>query len=475
MKKEEFMDTPLYRPAFSRILCRRLSAPLALSSRPLCGRTPLQRTSSPFSRFPLLPFFSFFLFLLLAFSTFGGELFSGRLYTVPEKLYVNQPFEIHFDLELSPGSEVEDLRIHDFPNDSDLLSVGPMRSVSNTQGTRDGKAVSVLHFSADARCLNPVEQTFSPTLQCMIVERRTSGFFSHWQSHPAQISLAAFLLRVRPLPAAGRPASFSGAIGTFRLTGRLSPTVVRPGDITTLTLDLFGEGWLGSAVPPEPAVTSLFKTYPAKETLREPLHVTTEQVLIPATTNATRIAAVSFSFFNPASERYETTSAGPFRLTFLQNEAPKADEVRIIQTTGRPAAAPRDGPALVIHADPTLRQAAPLIAVGLSAVIGLLLFFMLYGRHTRMALLAAAAALALGAASGHRLSGRTVNDTHVLAHRAEVRFAPSQTAAVLFSLNPGTPVIPLENVGIWTRIDASGLRGWITSSALPDLSRKTAP
>ena len=66
--------------------------------------------------------------LLLSFALAGpalaGELFSGRLYTVPEKTYVNQAFEIHFELEVSFGSEVEDLRISDFPSNPDLITVG---------------------------------------------------------------------------------------------------------------------------------------------------------------------------------------------------------------------------------------------------------------------------------------------------------------------------------------------------------------
>ena len=54
----------------------------------------------------------------------AGEFVSGRLYTVPETIYVNQAFEIYFELEVTFGSEVEDLRIRDFPNQPDLLTVG---------------------------------------------------------------------------------------------------------------------------------------------------------------------------------------------------------------------------------------------------------------------------------------------------------------------------------------------------------------
>ena len=396
----------------------------------------------------------------------AAEIFSGRFYTVPEKIYVNQAFDIHFELEISPGCELEDLRIGDFPNDADTITVGRLESVSRNRDTRNQQAVDVLHFTAAARCHKPIDHTFSPQLQCMLVERRNSGFFSHWQSFPAQRQLAPFQLRVQPLPTASRPTAFSGAIGSFRLTGHLSQTSVRPGDIVTLTLELTGQGWLNQAAVPTPEASPLFKAYPAKETLREPLRVTTEQVLIPVTTNATEIAAVTFSFFNPASERYETTSAGPFRLTFAQSAAPKTDEVRVINTAEAPAAVPTHGVLTLTHTDVTLRQATPLIAVCTSAIVGILLFFMLYGRHTRFAFLVGLASLALGTASGYALGRRTTDKTQTLTHRIEVRFAPSQASAALFTLNPATPVVPLEKAGSWTRIDAAGLRGWIPSSGL---------
>jgi hypothetical protein len=397
----------------------------------------------------------------------AAEIFEGHFFTVPEKIFVTQAFEIHFELAVSPGCEIEDVRISDFPNDASVFSIGQLESVSRNRTDRNGQAVDVLHFKAAARALRPIEHTFSPALQCMLVERRTSGFFSHWQSFSAQKTLAPFALRIQPLPTDGRPGDFSGAVGLFRLAGHLSQTAVHPGDIVTFTLELAGQGWLGTAFLPTPAFSSAFKTYPAKETLREPLRLKTEQVLIPTTTNAVEIAALRFSFFNPATERYETSVTGPFRLSFTDSAAPKADEVRVINTSD-----PAGGNAVaqkgfsLERGDLSLRQAAPLIAVCTAVVVGLLLFLTLFGRHTRMAFLMAAVSLGLGIAAAHGLSRRATAGTLALAHRVEARFAPSQASAALFALNPGTAVIPVEKAGAWTRVDADGRRGWIPSAAL---------
>lgn len=396
----------------------------------------------------------------------AGELFSGRLYTVPEKIFVSQAFEIHFELEASAGCEVDDLRINDFPNAPELITVGRLESSSRNRISRNGQAIDVLHFTAAARCHMPVDHVFVPKLQCMLVERTTQGFFSHWQSYPAQRQLEPFTLRVLPLPEAGRPASYSGAVGTFRLTGHLSQSRVRPGDIVTLTLELAGQGWLGQAPIPTPSASPLFKYYPAKETLREALRVTTQQVVIPASTNATELAAIRFSYFNPSVERYEESVAGPFALTFTSEATPTADEVRVIGTADTDAPVATSGTLTAKHADITFQQAAPLLAVCFSALVSLLLFLMLYGRHTVIAGLTAGTALALGIAAGFALGRHRAEASLTLAHRVEARFAPSSSSARLFSLNPGTPVVPLEKAGAWTRIDAAGHRGWIPASAL---------
>jgi len=398
----------------------------------------------------------------------GGEIFSGRLYTVPKQIYENQAFEIHFELEVSFGSEVEDLRISDFPNNPDLITVGRLETASRNRITRGDQAINLLHFIASARCHKPITHTFNPTLQCMFVERRTSGFFSHWQSYPKQHALDPFTLRVLPLPDAGRPAHFSGAVGTFHLSGRLSKTTAHPGDIITLRLELNGQGWLGNAVMPVPPTPSLFKTYPQKEVLREPLRIQTEQVFIPSCTNATELAAARFCFFNPATGRYEESVAGPFKITYTDTpDTPRPDEVRVISTLEPAATGNLQQAVTHEYVNLSLQHAMPLLAVCAAALSAFFIFFMLYGRHTRLAFLLGAILLAAGGGIGYALSRKTGAATQTISRHTDVLFAPSHSAATLFVLSPDTPVTPLENASCWVRIeDAAGRRGWIPAAAL---------
>lgn len=414
--------------------------------------------------------------LSLSLSARAGELLAGRLHTAPERVFVNQVFELHFELEVTPGSEVEYLRISDFPNDANLVAFGRLETTSRTRGTRDGQPVEVLHFTASGRGHLPIERTFNPNLQCTLVQRRSTGFFSQWQSTPRQLRLAPFSLCIQPLPTAGRPAHFSGAVGAFKLAGQLSRSQAQPGDIITLTLELAGQGWLGDARAPSPEGSTLFKTYPPKELAREPLRVRTEQVFIPQSTNASEIAAVRFSYFNPASAAYEESVAGPFRLTFsAADSAPKVAGVRVINTSG-PRSSVAPGQAVTIEdVNQRIRHLIPLLIICASALAAFFAVFQLYGRHPRLAALAGVLLLAAGGGAGHLLNSKSSDGKRTVSLRTEALFAPSLSSAPLFVLAPGTPVTPLEAVGPWVRVDAAGRRGWIIASSLGEAGPSTPP
>lgn len=392
------------------------------------------------------------------------EITGGRFYTVPEKVYVNEPFELRLELAATFGSEVEDLRIGGIPNDPGLLELGQMRQLSQSRESRDGRDVTVFRYAVSARGKKAFSRHCAPALSCSLVVRRNAGFFSHWQAYPQEKSLEPFDLSILALPEAGWPAGYTGAIGSFTLSGKLSQSVVRPGDIVTLTLTLAGDGWLGNGEMPAPAASPLFKSYPARATVSEPLRRVTEQAWIPNATNAAEIGAVRFPFFNPKTEKFEEAVAGPFRLTFsAASAAPTNAAVKVIHAELEPAAAQEGQPAAVTIDDVnrSVRHFGPLLAFAAAVLAAGFVFFALVGKHTVAGIALSVILIGAGGWAGHALSQRNARTATVkLAGRCDVRFAPSGQAVLLFSLNPGTEVTPLETSGAWTRIDAAGRRGW---------------
>ena len=63
-------------------------------------------------------------------------------------------------------------------------------------------------------------------------------------------SSAPLTIDIRPVPTAGQPASFSGAIGRFHLEADANPKILRVGDPLSVTLTVRGEGLLETVHPP---------------------------------------------------------------------------------------------------------------------------------------------------------------------------------------------------------------------------------
>jgi len=99
-------------------------------------------------------------------------------------------------------------------------------------------------------------------------------------------------------------------------------------------------------------------------------------------------------------------------------------------------------------------------------LVAFFVFFLLVGTHKVLAAGVGLLILVGSLATGYRLHSKTALSTRHLTRRAEVRFAPSQQSALLFTLNPGSTVVPLEQAGPWVRIDAAGRRGWLPAATL---------
>ena len=132
-------------------------------------------------------------------------------------------------------------------------------------------------------------------------------------SEPAAIS-------VLPLPRENQPADFTGAIGSYTLSARASPTKVSAGDPITVEVQISGKGVLDSITLPSLTNWSGFKLYPpnTKVDFRDSLGMegvkTFEQVAIPQTSAVREIPALSFSYFDPDQKTYRTLRENGIRL-----------------------------------------------------------------------------------------------------------------------------------------------------------------
>ena len=143
---------------------------------------------------------------------------------------------------------------------------------------------------------------------------------------------------VRPLPEKGRPLDFSGAVGrNFKLTQKLTPDKVHPGDLVTAEYRLVFDGYCPSNA--EVRVDNLsreFKAYEMKEVSRDANSVVWRQMIVPRTTEATNSALASFSYYDLRAKRYARTKANPVTLTFVSADKASTENT-MVSITDAPA------------------------------------------------------------------------------------------------------------------------------------------
>lgn len=406
----------------------------------------------------------------LLLSASAAQIRAVRFLTKPEYIFVNQSFELFVEVELSVGAEVQNPQFTDFRMNSGLFTLGSFEPLSKIQRTVDpGKTtVDVLRFKAIGQAIGVGEHPVHTRLQCQLVERTGGGFFSSFVSRSVQCQVEPFVFRIQALPEEGKPAYFSGAVGRFKVSAKLSATSVQPGDILTLITRVEGEGDLRPATMPVPAHAKGFKIYPLKEQTREMSLLCSEQVFIPQSTNATEIGEIVFSYFNPETRTFEVSKTGPLKITFTDKpEKPAGTAIRMIDTATHALPGNGIGQGVTLEqVNKGLHHYLYLAVPGLAVLIACFIFFQCYGAHTRTGLVLAMVMIGAGIALGVYL--RQTSDQRLLeiSSLTTVRFAPSGTAKVLFVLQPGTQVMPLETAGAWKRIDADGHRGWIESAPL---------
>jgi hypothetical protein len=140
-------------------------------------------------------------------------------------------------------------------------------------------------------------------------------------------------LKVLPLPAEGRPANFSGAVGSFKIASDLAANTAAVGDPLTLRLHVTGSGNFDRVDTPMIEHLDDWKTYPPKSSFTPGDAIgyrgekTFEQPLIAAHPGAQSLPDLTFSYFDPETRRYETARSSPPQVTIspaLVESAPPA-------------------------------------------------------------------------------------------------------------------------------------------------------
>jgi hypothetical protein len=156
-------------------------------------------------------------------------------------------------------------------------------------------------------------------------------------------------LTVLALPAEGRPADFSGAVGSFRITSELSATTAAAGDPLTLRMRVTGSGNFDRVDSAMLEHLDQWKTYPPQSTQKTKPTAAVEgeklfeQPLIAGRAGAQTLPGLSFSYFDPNTRRYETVRTLPLAVTITAAAADASMPPAAADTTAERGASDASG------------------------------------------------------------------------------------------------------------------------------------
>lgn len=138
-------------------------------------------------------------------------------------------------------------------------------------------------------------------------------------------------VEVLPLPESGRPATFHGGVGNFTLKLEADKLSVPQNTPVTFTYTLAGEGNFHSLDSIKLTLPADFELYGSTASGRQlaPVGVkqdleskkTFQTVAIPRKAGKFEVPAVSWSFFSPQKEAYETVTTQPIQIEVTPNES----------------------------------------------------------------------------------------------------------------------------------------------------------
>ncbi|PJJ10276.1 oxygen tolerance protein BatD [Flavobacterium sp. 1] len=146
-----------------------------------------------------------------------------------------------------------------------------------------------------------------------------------------RVSAGAKTINVRPLPEAGKPADFTGAVGKFDFQAIPSKTTLKSGESLDLVLSVAGTGNLKLFTLPKPEVPNALEMYDAvhSEKVNIPLSgmngkISDSYTIVPQYKGDYVIKPMRFSYFDLGTGTYKTISSSEIKINVLDGPSQTA-------------------------------------------------------------------------------------------------------------------------------------------------------
>ena len=134
-------------------------------------------------------------------------------------------------------------------------------------------------------------------------------------------------VEVSSLPSVGRPPSFSGLVGEFKVRMKSGESVVKLGESTTLELVIVGDGTLAGFTFPAAPVDAGFRVYDDAPEIKTRVldgrfrsSMTIRRAVVPEQVGDLTIPSIDLVTFDPGKEAYVTVRTRPVQLKVIPGE-----------------------------------------------------------------------------------------------------------------------------------------------------------
>jgi hypothetical protein len=242
-------------------------------------------------------------------------------------IFLGEVITGEFQLYLREGVGAGQFQFTGTPTEG--LTLGKMAELQHRRVQIGNSIYTVVPIAIVLAPIKTGPLTIGPVTASVVVEqpgsnnRRRDPFSLFGNVERRQVSLVAEEqgLQCQPLPSEGKPADFTGAVGSYTLTVSIGPTNVATGDPITVRVQISGRGALDGLTLPVQSAWGNFKTYPptAKIETSDQLGLqgtkTFEEIISPENADIQELPPFTFSFFDPETKTYRTLTHPATKLT----------------------------------------------------------------------------------------------------------------------------------------------------------------
>ncbi|WP_299434277.1 BatD family protein [uncultured Maribacter sp.] len=236
--------------------------------------------------------------------------------------YLNEAVSVVYKLYVSPQISVSNYRPLDNPKYNNFWSQDIQVSRLNAQnGTYKGKAYRyvvlkrVVLYPQKSGKLEIEPLSLEITVDVPTNKRDFFGGRVYSQTNKT-VSAGKRTINVKALPEKGKPADFSGAVGDFDFKVTTSKTQLNASESLQAKVEVSGKGNLKLFQLPKPNLPSSLEVYEPEfnEGIRTNLagmqgKVSDSYTIVPAYKGKYPIPSISFSYFNPKTNKYVTENS----------------------------------------------------------------------------------------------------------------------------------------------------------------------